>query len=200
MKKKDLEIQLEKLEGFPDANVSASREQYMTPAPIAAELLYFAFLRGEISGTIYDLGCGTGILAIGAKLLGADNVIAIDNAWDALMVAKRNSMELGAIVNFICCDINDVRGKCNTVIMNPPFGAQRKRSDRPFLRKAFEIGPIVYSIHNAGSIKFIEKFIAPNFISHWWQVSIPIKRTFTFHRKDVKEIEAEIYRMERYEG
>ncbi len=68
MKKRKLEMILEKVKGFERPDVS--REQYATPATVAAELLYFAFMNGDLAGSVVDLGCGTGVLAIGASLLG----------------------------------------------------------------------------------------------------------------------------------
>ncbi len=70
MRLRTLEIALEGLEGFgkPDARM----EQYLTPAPLAARLLHHAHLLGDIEGkAVCDLGCGTGVLACGAILLGA---------------------------------------------------------------------------------------------------------------------------------
>ncbi|HPA98516.1 MAG TPA: 50S ribosomal protein L11 methyltransferase, partial [Methanothrix sp.] len=68
MKKKQLEMILERLEGF--GRPSFQREQYATPATVAAEMLFLAAMHDDLE-TVCDLGCGTGILAIGAALLGA---------------------------------------------------------------------------------------------------------------------------------
>ena len=46
MKKRKLEMLLEKVKGFERPDVS--REQYATPATVAAELLYFAFMNGDL--------------------------------------------------------------------------------------------------------------------------------------------------------
>ena len=76
--KKALEIELSRLKGFIIAKVSS--EQYITPSSIAAEVLWKAHLLGEVRDkTIVDLGCGSGILGIGALLLGAKKVIFVDN-------------------------------------------------------------------------------------------------------------------------
>ncbi len=195
MKQRHLEMMLEKVSGFrtPDP----LKEQYSTPATVAADLLHFAFMRGDLNGTVYDLGCGGGILAIGAKLLGAEKVIGFDEDSDAIEIAQANAERLGVRVEFVCSSIDDVRGKANTVVMNPPFGAQIKGSDRPFLRKALELSSVVYSIHNAGSQEFIKKFISPAVITDYRTIDFPIKRTFRFHTKEVKVIKAEIYRIEK---
>ncbi len=186
---------LERLSGFKDPD--PVKEQYSTPATVAAELLHFAFMRGDLTDTVFDLGCGGGILAIGAKLLGAEKVIGFDDDSDALEIARANAELLGVNVEFVCSSINDVCGKTHTVVMNPPFGAQVKGNDRPFLRKALELSDVVYSIHNAGSIEFIKKFISPAVITDYRTIDFPIKRTFRFHTKDIQVIKAEIYRIEK---
>ncbi|MEM2924502.1 MAG: METTL5 family protein [Methanocellales archaeon] len=196
MKQKQLEILLERVKGFPDAKVEM--EQYFTPASIAAELLHFAYMQGDLKGVVYDLGCGTGILAIGAKLLGAEKVIGIDSDINALRIARENAKQLDVEVEFIACDVSHVRGSADTVVMNPPFGAQKKGSDRPFLNKALEIAKVVYSIHNAGSKQFIEEFIQGKArITHFKRMLFPLKRTFKFHKRDIERIEVELYRLER---
>ncbi|MBE0521305.1 MAG: methyltransferase [Candidatus Methanoperedenaceae archaeon] len=194
MKQKHLEIMLERVLGF--RSPEASKEQYATPAAVAAELLHFAYMRGDLAGSVYDLGCGSGILAIGAKLLGAEKVIGFDDDMEALKIAKENAERLGVEIEFVCSDISSVCGNAHTVVMNPPFGAQLKGSDRPFLRKALEISDVVYSVHNAGSLEFIKKFITPSVITDYKITGFPIKRTFGFHKKDIQVIEVEIYRIE----
>jgi putative methylase len=199
MRKKHLEILLEQVEGF--RTPKPSKEQYSTPATVASELLHFAFMRGDLTDTVYDLGCGGGILAIGAKLLGAEKVIGFDDDKEVLEIARANAKRLGADVEFVCSRIENIDGKAHTVVMNPPFGAQVKGSDRPFLRKALEVSSVVYSIHNAGSLEFIKKFISPSVITEYQLIDFPIKRTFRFHTKEIKVIKVEIYRIEkRIEG
>jgi putative methylase len=195
MRKKHLEMLLEQVEGF--ISPKPEREQYSTPAIIASELLHFAFMRGDIADTVYDLGCGTGVLAIGAKLLGAEKVIGFDDDSDVLETARANAKRLGVDVEFVCSRIDEVCGKAHTVIMNPPFGAQVKGSDRPFLRKALEVSGVVYSIHNLGSMEFIKKFISPSVITEHKLIDFPIKRTFRFHTKKIQVIKVEIYRIEK---
>jgi putative methylase len=197
MKKKELEIWLERVEDLKEPD--ADREQYSTPATVASELLYFAFMNGDIEDRIvYDLGCGNGILGIGAKVLGAKTVIGIDSDEKAIEVALLNCKRLGAEVEFRKCDVRSVEGKGDTVVMNPPFGAQRKNrhADRFFLEKAFEISPVVYAILNAGSESFVRSII-PSAVIQRFPVAFPLKRRFWFHKKDKKVIHVDIYRVER---
>jgi putative methylase len=201
MKKRKLEMLLEKVKGFERPDVS--REQYATPATVAAELLYFAFMNGDLEGSVVDLGCGTGVLAIGASLLQQDagaiqKIIGIDSDISALVTAKDNARSLGATVEWICCDIRDVCGQFDTVIMNPPFGAQEKGNDRPFLDKALQSGCVIYSIHNAGSQSFIESYIrGRGIVTDMVKLKFPMRHTYKFHKKEIAYIDVELYRITR---
>ena len=197
MRLNELERELEKVEGF--SAPSPRLEQYQTPAPLASRLLFHASLRGDIGGRrICDLGCGTGILSIGASLLGASQVIGVDTDQKALAVAGRNAAKFGTPISFLSgnLDDEDLAGKigtCNTVVMNPPFGAQKIHADRPFIDTGLMIAPVIYGIFNAGSRHFLERYLEGRaVIEETIGGVIPIHRTFTFHRKDVHEIPVEI--------
>ncbi|MFA5332460.1 MAG: METTL5 family protein [Methanoregula sp.] len=205
MKLRQLEIQLQRCAGYRKPNVD--REQYPTPANLAARLLYDAFMQGDIKEkSICDLGCGTGILAIGAALLGAALTRGIEIDPDAIRVAKENSVLLGADVEFIQADITegigvlDHSGPCDTVIMNPPFGAQRANvhADRPFIDAALAIAPITYGIFNVGSTPFVEAYLrGRGTISGKVSGCFAIKRSFAFHTCDSREIPIEILKISR---
>jgi len=193
MKQRKLEILLEEIESFAEPELEL--EQYPTPALLAAEILHFAYMQGDLATSVQDLGCGTGILAIGAKLLGAEMVTGYDTDPKALELAKKNADNLGVEVDFVCSDISEVTGHVKTTVMNPPFGARVKGRDRPFLSAALRTSEVIYSIHNRGSFAFIQKFIKPAVITHSYVAKFPIKRTFDFHKKEREIIEVEIYRI-----
>ena len=202
MKLKQLEMMLQRLAGFTKPR--ASLEQYQTPAPLAARLLYHSLMKGDIDGRrVCDLGCGTGVLAIGAALLGAEAVVGIDVDEKAIRVAETNAALLDAEVTFIVADVKDPgllarAGPCDTVVMNPPFGAQKVHADRPFIDCALAMAPVTYSIFNAGSTQFVNAYTAQRAtITEKVGGAFPIKRTFAFHTRDVQEIEVEILRLER---
>ena len=95
-------------------------------------------------------------------------------------------------------DFRQQIGPCDTVIMNPPFGAQKAHADRPFIDCALSLAPVTYSIFNAGSIQFVNAYTAQKAeITEKIGGAFPIKRTFAFHTKDVQEIEVEILRLKR---
>ncbi|HUH79357.1 MAG TPA: METTL5 family protein [Methanoregula sp.] len=202
MKLKQLEMTLQKLAGFPEPR--AALEQYQTPAPLAARLLYDALMQGDIGGKVVcDLGSGTGVLAIGASLLGAAAVKAVEIDAGAVAVAQENSAKAGAAVEFIIADVRDRDvpgrvGPCDTVLMNPPFGAQEAHADRPFIDCALAIAPVTWGIFNAGSLPFVTAYTEGRArIAGTTGGSFPIRRTFAFHTKDVLEIGVEILRLER---
>lgn len=194
MKKKQLEILLEGLEGF--RNPTTEREQYVTPASVAAEMLHLAHMRGDL-GVVCDLGCGTGTLAVGAALLGA-RVVGVEIDAEALSIARSNAEKLGVDVDFVRGDVNSISlRRIETVIMNPPFGAQRaSQGDRAFLKKAAESARIIYSLHNQGSEGFIRRFVEPCAIQETYRIPFRLKRCFEFHKSDVKTIEVELHRIE----
>lgn len=191
---------MEKISKFTSPKLNL--EQYQTPASIAATICHIAYMKGDTyMKTILDLGCGTGILAIGASLLGANIVYGIDIDNKSIEIANKNGALLNRNIKFLCMDIlnlNETKfSNINTVIMNPPFGSRKKGADRPFLLKALELANVIYTIHNKDSYKFVKSYIYPSIISDSFCCKFPIYRTFSFHKKDIYFLEVEIYRIEK---
>jgi putative methylase len=204
MKKSELEILLQRAPPHP--NPKASLEQYMTPAPEAAEMLFFAAQTGDIIGKVVgDLGCGTGILAAGAGILGASKVVGIDIDGESVEVARKFVEELRQEKNvefeldFVVGRLEDFHEEVDTIVMNPPFGAQRRHADRPFLQKAFETAHAVYSFHMSETWEFVEREArgAGFTVTHRNKYKFAIKHMFEFHRKERELIEVTLFRMER---
>ena len=154
MKLKHLEMTLQRIRGYH--HPQAALEQYQTPAPLAARLLYHALMKGDIEGkTVCDLGCGTGVLAIGAALLGADRVRGVDRDPNAMSGAQENAALLGADVEFIAADVRDaalpgsISGLRHRGHEPAIRGAESPRRP-PVHRLALAIAPVTYSIFNAG--------------------------------------------------
>ena len=190
MKKRDLEIRLQNLAPFKEPKVEL--EQYPTHSSIATDILFEAYANGDIAGKdVVDLGCGTGIFAIGASLLGASSVKAYDLDDGALAIARDNADALGCDIDFIQADISEVEGKFDTALMNPPFGSQRKHADQPFLRTAMRIADVVYSIHMACTLDYLNKetqMFSKEIVGHRiYKYDIP--HTFTFHTKTKKSVD-----------
>ncbi|MDO9536740.1 MAG: METTL5 family protein [Thermoplasmata archaeon] len=198
MKQRVLEIRLQGLEGF--ANPKAKLEQYATPAKIAADILYTAHAFGDIeSKSIIDLGCGTGVFSIGACLLGALEIVGLDIDAEALDAARRNAEKAGCDINFQCSKVDDISGKYDTCIMNPPFGSQTKHADIPFLDKAMELADVIYSLHNAETMDFLRTKIVKNdrIVQMERKYKMEIKHTFDFHTKDMAFFDVTMMRIVR---
>mgnify|MGYP000135474392 CR=1 FL=1 len=197
-RKKELEIILSQLEKIK--NPKPELEQWSTPPEIAAEVLLFAYERGDVRGKICaDFGCGNGIFSIGLAILGARKVIAIDMDPDAIITAKQNKSmledALGTLpIEFIEADIRNIKIPCDTVVMNPPFGLEKqtRHADRYFLLKAFESATAVYSLHHSSekSRKFLSRLAEENNFTYEYikTFSFPLRAKFWFHRREVKYI------------
>jgi len=198
VKKQQLEILLQKVKVHP--NPSANLEQYSTPAGIAADVLWFAYAQGDIaSKKVVDLGCGTGILGIGAKLLGADEVISLDVDESALAVAMKNAQDLGVDLSLLTVDVNDFPEPADTVLMNPPFGAQNPHADLPFLERALATAPVTYTFHNAETEPFVRKRVEAlgGTATHRKTYAFPLPHSMPFHKEEVRDVPVVMLRIER---
>ncbi len=203
LSKSSLAIVLSGLEGFKEQKVRI--EQYITDSEVAASILWDAYLRKDVEGkVIADLGSGTGILGLGALLLGAKRVYFVEIDKDAIEIAKMNYNTLkseGSIegkVVFIHKDILDFNEKADVVIENPPFGVKRRHADRSFLEKAIKIAPIVYSLHKSESFGFIEGFCREkkvNFASIS-TFDFPLKASLSHHTRRIYRFKVSCFRLD----
>lgn len=198
MRRKRLEIALQKLR--PLESRSARLEQYETPAAVAADILWEAFSAGDIHGrSVADLGCGNGIFCIGAKLMGADRAVGIDLDPGAVRVAGENASSLGVTVELVEGDVSSLAGPFDTVLMNPPFGAQTRHADRAFIEKALSLAPVAYSLHNDGTQEFVGGMVGAlggrSEAIKRYKFEIPY--AFEFHRKAIETISVVLLRLER---
>ncbi len=198
--KKQLAIILSKLKTFERPKLEL--EQYPTDPDLASEILWTAFMKGDIQNrVIADLGAGTGILGIGALILGAKKVYFVEIDPDAIKILKENLSKLKfnnyEILN---TDVSEFNKKVDVVIMNPPFGVQKRKLLFKFLDKATEISDVVYSIHDLAKKKIIlEYFKERGFkVDILKEVKFPIKAIYWFHEKKIKRIDAFWIRAERF--
>jgi len=221
IRKLDLEMLLSQIKPHPSPKPSL--EQYTIPASIAATALYIAAYTYNdiIDKTILDLGCGTGRLALGAAFLGAKQVIGVDIDKTAVKVAFENSEKTGLKnrVQWIVADIGAIHGKFDTVVQNPPFGVQKRKADRKFLKKALQVGKNVYSFHKSSrrDEAFLKKLKASgtnaalvfpsNFIKRFieryhgkikavYPMLMTIPHMFNFHAKRRHEFVVDLYVVE----
>jgi putative methylase len=198
MKKKELEIILQKVPEYE--NPIPALEQYITPAGIAADIIFIAYQFGDIKDkVVIDLGCGTGIFSIGVAIAGAKEVYGVDIDKNSIKIAKRYANKINKKINFINQDVKDVKINCDTVIMNPPFGAQKsdRKADRKFIEKGFEIASVLYSIHLSKTVPFIEKMVSSmkGKISYSKDYVFPIKYIYEFHKKRVVNYDVTMLRI-----
>jgi predicted RNA methylase len=198
LSKRQLEIRLGKLRILEKPNLKL--EQYPISSEAASELLYMAgFEHSDLEGRVIDLGTGTGRLAIGAALMGAKEVVGVDVDDQALAVARENAETAEVQVQWIRSEIEEVNGKFGSVIMNPPYGTRTAHADTRFLEKAFQIAPVVYSIHKSSTRNFLTQLVTRS----GWQVGqvrsmrMDIPHFFEFHEKKRAMVEVDLYRIVR---
>ncbi|MEN6329435.1 MAG: METTL5 family protein [Methanobacteriaceae archaeon] len=200
-KKRHLEMALQDVPPHPDPD--PDREQYLTPASIAADLVWNATSQGDVEGLkVVDLGCGTGILSLAAALMGAHEVVGVDVDEKAIKMAIRQAQRLQVSARFLTQDVNEFKEKGDTVIMNPPFGAQkasRQEADRRFLEKALKVAPVVYSFHLKKTEEFLEKLVKAldSTITSRFYYSFPLPRIYHFHQEEKREVEVVVLRVEK---
>ena len=201
-RKKHLEMRLQNIPSHPKPKVGL--EQYTTPSVIASDLIWNAFGLGDIENRgIVDLGCGTGIFAIGSALMGANSSIGVDIDESSIGLASEVSRKLDLDnVDFIVSDICDFNDGLNadTVFQNPPFGSQKKADkgqDIKFVEKAIELDPdVLYSFHMASTEDFLVKFYEDNGldITHIFRYEFPIPKIYEFHNKEKRIVDVIVIR------
>jgi putative methylase len=163
-------------------------EQVATPAEAAAALLEAALANGDLEGRdVVDLGAGTGRLAIGAALLGAASVTAVEVDPGPADVGRRAAGDRAVRVAWEVRDVDGFATPADTVVMNPPFGAQRRHADRPFWTAAFASARrAVYAF----ALEESRTFIAQRAVERTAHVETtrPVRwelpRVFPHHRRD----------------
>ena len=201
-RKKHLEMRLQSIPSHPKPKVGL--EQYTTPSVIASDLIWNAYSLGDVEDRdIVDLGCGTGIFAIGSALMGANSAVGVDVDEDSITLAQevKDKLKLDNL-NFIVSDINDFDEGLNadTVFQNPPFGSQRNADsgqDLKFIQKAIELDcDVLYSFHMQSTEEFLIKYYADNGleITHIFRYEFPIPKIYDFHTKEKQNVDVIVIR------
>lgn len=207
LKLKIVEEYLQSVDAFEKPKILL--EQYITPSHIASNLLFtiqnnFDDLDGKFVG---DLGSGTGMLSIGAAILGAAHVTGFDIDADALAVASNNVLEMEIPnVDFVQCDVLSELSfegslwhrKFDTVVMNPPFGTKKNAGmDIKFLKIATLLSKhVVYSLHKTSTREFIQKKtkelnIEGKVIA---ELRYNLEASYKFHKKSSVDIQVDVWR------
>ncbi|MEM2143987.1 MAG: hypothetical protein QW279_01380 [Candidatus Jordarchaeaceae archaeon] len=115
------------------------------------------------------------------------------------MSLRAEGKKVSNLIDFIVMDVADITGSPDTVLQNPPFGVQRKSSDRIFLKKGIELADVIYTIHKYGfkNRKFITQFASENggFVDKIIHMRMPLPPTLPFHTKRKHMIDIDIYRI-----
>lgn len=203
-----LEQLLEQVPPHPAPRIEL--EQYTTPAPLVAHIVWVAeTVYGDITGRrVLDLGCGTGRFSLAALLLGAEEVLAVDIDPRALSIAREVVPHLYREVtgeephlHLLCTDVKllEVRRKFDTVLQNPPFGHHRPGADTEFLVKALQVSDVVYTMHKTSTRRYVLNLIEKyNFRAQvLFTVEYPIPPMFPHHRERKHIVLVDVIRAER---
>jgi len=203
-RKKHLEMRLQSIPTHPKPKVGL--EQYTTPSVIASDLIWNAYSLGDVENkNIVDLGCGTGIFAIGSALMGANFSVGIDVDEDSIDLAMEVKDKLKVDnADFIASDICefDEPFDADTVFQNPPFGSQKNADsgqDLKFIQRAIQFDPqVLYSFHMASTEEFLIKYYNDNNleITHIFRYKFPIPKIYDFHTKEKRDVDVIVIRAE----
>uniref|UniRef100_A0A182PI16 Methyltransferase domain-containing protein n=1 Tax=Anopheles epiroticus TaxID=199890 RepID=A0A182PI16_9DIPT len=201
IKLKQLEQLLQTVDDFNEPKVRL--EQYTTPSHIASQALYAIQTRhGDLEGqVVLDLGCGPGMLSIGAALLGADFVLGVEIDQDAIEVFRSNCEEF-ELDNVQCVQadvlqlpeiVNDHQRQFDTVLLNPPFGTKQNSGiDMAFLKIAITLARgAVYSEHVKK--KALEWKVRPSLIA---ELRYNLPQTYKFHKRTSVDVAVDLWRFE----
>ena len=163
---------LSKLPEHPQSDIEA--EQYATEGNLAAEWLFK--MEGLAEKKVADLGAGNGILGIGAHLLGAEKVWLIEADSQVAAVAQKAAINLPnvEVVEHTITGTLPENIEPDTVIMNPPWGWQKKGADRPLLMAAMKsTANTIHLMHSAKA-----EHITGLAREHGWNASVLLEADF----------------------
>jgi len=124
----------------PGSSVSASH----ATISVAAAMAHFGLVRP--GAPFWDVGCGTGVLAIAAASLGARPVRGSDVSAAALALARRNVAEAGVAVDLAECSLFGEGQAVNGLIAtNLPHKPTRSAGELPLAQDGGPEGDALFS-------------------------------------------------------
>uniref|UniRef100_A0A1Y9IVR5 Methyltransferase small domain-containing protein n=1 Tax=Anopheles minimus TaxID=112268 RepID=A0A1Y9IVR5_9DIPT len=207
IKLKQLEQYLQTVDDFKEPKVQL--EQYQTPSHIASQALYaiqtqYSDLEDRF---VLDLGCGPGMLSIGAVMLGAGFVLGVEIDPDAAEDFRDNCEEF-ELHNVECFQADVLHlpalwsGKplFDTVLLNPPFGTKQNSGiDIAFLRVALTLARgAVYSLHKSATRQHIKTKAQEWNVraSPIAQLRYNLPQTYKFHKRPSVDVAVDLWRFE----
>lgn len=189
---KDLEIMLQGLHGFSKPKLYL--EQYTTPPHLAASIVWLSFMRGELERVV-DVGCGPGVFAIAAAMLGS-SVVCMDIDEDAVKDCLNNSTQLSidaVVMDALRPGIRD--NYATACFINPPFGIwSRQGLDTDMVKAALGFCKVIYSIHKRSSTAIVLRKTGGEAVG---RSTLVLPHTYPHHDKYRHDVEVIIIRTER---
>lgn len=216
MKLRHLESALSQVDGFGEPKWAL--EQYLTPPHLAARVLQCAASFDDLDGcAVADLGCGTGMLLVGAALMGCDEALSVgvDADPDALAIAQSNLDGMEVECALLRADVVSEAGLpfrstgsggssnvFDTVLMNPPFGTKNQGVDLLFVKRGLAVAPVVYSLHKTSTREFLVgrgaaacgPDVAAEVVA---TMRFDLPATYKFHKQKSVDIEVDLLRFSR---
>ena len=168
MKLKHLAIEISRLNGFNNPKIEL--EQYITPGDLAARWILTTARLGDLEqgSKVLDLGCGTGVLGLGALIFGASSATMVDVDDDAIDIMLENARSLGVEGKVVpmCEEITNVGNiEADLVLCNPPWGKQKQGADSNFIESIKSLCLPTYILHSSSA-----KHLEAEFLRSSWHV------------------------------
>jgi len=140
----------ERIRGKPTQYITGHQEFYgrdfrispdvLIPRPETEHVVEAVLQRAHRSQRIIDIGTGSGAIAITLALELPTRVFATDLSEAALRVAIANGKRLGAVVDWMLCDLATplATAAFDMVVSNPPYVPKRTASQLPREVRDFE--------------------------------------------------------------
>ncbi len=150
---------------------------------------------------VADLGAGTCRLSLALALYGASSLIAVDADPRLPPLCQRAFESLGLeppsyLVSMITRAGGPLRHESvGLVVMNPPFGVQRRGADTVFLAYAMGLGAQrIYAILKTGNEGFHTRLAEEHGYRHvvLYRELFPLPATLRHHRSRIRRVEVNV--------
>ncbi|MFW9996755.1 MAG: METTL5 family protein [Candidatus Odinarchaeota archaeon] len=190
---------------------SRKLEQYITPSQLLSQIheVILPYVKNE---GVIDLGCGTGVLGIFCKLLGASIVLCVDIDQRMVLKGKGFTKKFNIqgmnwlLVPLEFLNTTKIRNSklFETVISNPPFGVWRQGLDRIFVEKGMSMANVVISFHKSNiqtrklfsKLARFKKFDCEILVT----TDFLLTKTMDIHKEVLYPVSIDIYKFEKRRG